>query len=77
MRCFICETNAEKVATTMDAVWVNCDSCGKYGITGTAIAVWQANMCRFDLPLTMTWLGEQRANGADRPVIDTNLGLFS
>lgn len=76
MKCYICNEQAEKVASSRDADLVDCNACGPYSISGSAIAEMNANVYSFNLTRTYDWLQAQRVGGQQRPMISSQLGLW-
>lgn len=76
MKCYICNEQAERVASSRDADLVDCKACGPYSITGSAIAEMNANLFVFNIRRARDWLQAEREAGQQRPMIHSQLGLW-
>ncbi len=71
MRCYICEEQAVNAPNSADSEWVDCEGCGRYGVTGSALALMRQNVRVFNVPRSRDWFALERSRGVDRPIIDT------
>jgi predicted RNA-binding Zn-ribbon protein involved in translation (DUF1610 family) len=73
MKCFICGANAERIATTIDAVSVVCPRCGEYDVSSSAIATGQMAKLEPDQRRDALLQAKRSAQPGTRPVINTYL----
>jgi hypothetical protein len=73
MKCFVCGANAEKIATTIDAVSIVCPTCGEYGVSGSAIATGQIEKLEPEQRRDALLQAKRSAQPGTRPVINTYL----
>ncbi|CAI8791495.1 TFIIB-like protein [Pseudomonas jessenii] len=71
MKCLICGDSAASADTGADYVERDCPECGRYRITGTALALMKAHGWRFDVDLTRKWIAEHQGTGSI-PTVDSH-----
>lgn len=76
MKCYICNEQAAKVESSRDADLVDCDACGPYSVSGSALAEMRTNVFVFNIRRARDWLQAERAGGQQRPMIHSQLGLW-
>jgi hypothetical protein len=73
MKCFVCGANAEKIATTIDAVSVVCSVCGEYDVSSSAIATGQMEKLEPGQRRDALVQAKRSAQPGTRPMINTYL----
>jgi predicted RNA-binding Zn-ribbon protein involved in translation (DUF1610 family) len=73
MKCFVCGANAEKIATTIDAVSIVCPVCGEYDVSSSAIAAGQMDKLEPEQRRDALVQAKRSAQPGTRPMIDTYL----
>lgn len=71
MTCVICGAEAP-VINGVDHQQADCQSCGRYRVSGTAMAMMNANGWNFDVEKTRRWLGENQ-DESGVPVINSDV----
>jgi predicted RNA-binding Zn-ribbon protein involved in translation (DUF1610 family) len=73
MKCFVCGANAEKIATTVDAVSIVCPVCGEYDVSSSAIATGQMEKLEPQQRRDALLQAKRSAQPGTRPMINTYL----
>lgn len=73
MECFVCGANAEKIATTIEAVSIVCPVCGEYDVSSSAIAAGQMEKLEPEQRRDALVEAKRSAQPGTRPMIDTYL----
>ncbi|MEX2023415.1 hypothetical protein, partial [Pseudomonas aeruginosa] len=73
MSCYICGAQAN-VLQEPDDQRIACPDCGDYKITGSAVAVLEANGWTLDADITRRWIGTFQGTG-NIPMITSTLAL--
>jgi hypothetical protein len=73
MKCFVCGANAEKIATTIDAVSIACTVCGEYDVSSSAIATGQMEKLEPEQRRDALVQAKRSAQPGTRPIINTYL----
>jgi predicted RNA-binding Zn-ribbon protein involved in translation (DUF1610 family) len=73
MKCFVCGANAEKIATTIDAVSIVCPVCGEYDVSGSAIATGQMEKLEPEQRRDALVQAKRSVQPGTRPMINTYL----
>jgi hypothetical protein len=68
---FVCGTNAEKIATTIDAVSIVCPVCGEYDVSSSAIATGQMEKLELEQRRDALVQAKRSAPSGTRPLINT------
>lgn len=76
MRCYICEKQAVEAPRAGDGENIDCPECGEYAISGTAVAMLRRDVRVFNLARSREWLAEERAQGQQRPLINSANNLW-
>jgi predicted RNA-binding Zn-ribbon protein involved in translation (DUF1610 family) len=73
MKCFVCGADAEKIATTIDAVSIVCPVCGEYDVSSSAIATRQMEKLEPEQRRDALAQAKRAAEPGTRPMIHTYL----
>lgn len=71
MKCYICDEQATEQSNG-DQMLVDCNPCGRYGISGTLIRLRNQDIRVFRVEDSREWLQAQREAGVQRPLLNTS-----
>lgn len=71
MSCYICGNNVAPIELP-DIEEYPCPACGRYQITGTAVALLKQHSWAFDIYLARRWIADQQ-DSYTTPIIDSNI----
>jgi hypothetical protein len=75
MNCFVCNGSATDGPIANGGKLVNCDGCGWYRISGTALHLFHQNLWVFNVTRTREWLRLKREEGHSQPIIESDTNL--
>ncbi|BBV97965.1 hypothetical protein [Pseudomonas monteilii] len=75
MRCFICNLESTDNPFAQGGRSVDCQFCGSYSISGTALHLYRQNLWVFNVVRARDWLEMRRTLGEERPVIPAQNNL--
>ncbi len=75
MNCFVCNEPATDVPIANGGKLVDCEGCGWYRISGTALHFFYRDLWVFNVVRTRDWMRLKREQGDPQPLIESDTNL--